>query len=124
MSETMTPGAAGSFEARMVAWLNARFARPGMPRIEADSPLFAGRLIDSIRILELIAWTERAIGHEIRDVEIRMDNFRSVARIAEVFAKGAVRHPDHATIVLRDWHRVLMNTEHQAAAMQHVAFLD
>ncbi|HKG94110.1 MAG TPA: hypothetical protein VKA84_19525 [Gemmatimonadaceae bacterium] len=91
MSETMTPGAAGSFEARMVAWLNARFARPGMPRIEADSPLFAGRLIDSIRILELIAWTERAIGHEIRDVEIRMDNFRSVARIAEVFANGAGR---------------------------------
>jgi hypothetical protein len=37
---------------------------------------------------------------------------------------GAVRHPDHATIVLRDWHRVLMNTEHRAEAMRHVAFLD
>ncbi|HUA03771.1 MAG TPA: hypothetical protein VMB27_07715 [Solirubrobacteraceae bacterium] len=23
-----------------------------------------------------------------------------------VFAKGAVRHPDHATLVLRGWHRV------------------
>lgn len=82
---------AESFEARMVAWLNARFARPGAPLIEADTALFAGRLIDSIRILELIAWTERAIGREIPDVEIRMDNFRSVARIAEVFVEGQGR---------------------------------
>ena len=58
------------FESRMVAWINARFARPGMPPIAAESPLFAGRLIDSIRILELIAWTERATGREIPDVEI------------------------------------------------------
>ena len=79
------------FEARMVAWLNTRFARPGAPRIEAETALFAGRLIDSIRILELIAWTERAIGREIPDVEIRMDNFRSVARIAEVFVEGRGR---------------------------------
>jgi hypothetical protein len=48
----------------------------------------------------------------------------AMVRDSELFAKGAVRHPDHATIVLREWHRVLMNTEHQAAAMQHVAFLD
>jgi len=28
-----------------------------------------------------------------------------------VFARGAVRHPDHATITLRQWHRVFRNTE-------------
>ena len=38
--------------------------------------------------------------------------------------KGGVRHPDHATIRLHGWHRVLMNTEREARAMQHVAFLD
>jgi hypothetical protein len=54
----------------------------------------------------------------------RNGGWTRMVRNPEVFAKGAVRHPDHATIVLRDWHRVLMNTEHQAAAMQHVAFLD
>jgi hypothetical protein len=42
----------------------------------------------------------------------------------ELFAKGSVRHPDHATIVLPGWHRVLMNTEREARAMRHVAFLD
>jgi acyl carrier protein len=78
------------FEERMVAWLNRRFGRDGVT-IAADTPLFAGRLIDSIRILELIAWTERAIGREIPDADIRMDNFRSVARIAEVFAHSAGR---------------------------------
>ena len=47
-----------------------------------------------------------------------------MVRDAEVFGKGTVRHPDHATIRLRGWHRVLMNTEHRAHAMRHVAFLD
>jgi hypothetical protein len=42
----------------------------------------------------------------------------------KVFAKGAIRHPDHATVVLRGWHRVSMNTEQAARAMRHVAFLD
>jgi acyl carrier protein len=42
-------------------------------------------VINSIRVLELIAWTERAIGREIPDGQIRMDNFQTVTRIAEVF---------------------------------------
>jgi hypothetical protein len=29
----------------------------------------------------------------------------------DVFAKGAIRHPDHATVVLRGWHQVAMNIE-------------
>jgi hypothetical protein len=45
-------------------------------------------------------------------------------RSPELYAKGAVRHPDHATIHLASWHRVLMHTEQRAQAMQHVAFLD
>ena len=42
----------------------------------------------------------------------------------EVYAKGHVRHPDHATVHLATWHRVHMNTEQGARAMRHVAFLD
>jgi len=41
-----------------------------------------------------------------------------------VYVRGKVRHADHKTIVLHDWHRVLMNTEGQAKAMRNVAFLD
>ena len=74
-----------ALEQELVAWLNARFAPDGPP-IEADTPLFASGLLDSMRILQLIAWTERAIGHEIPDSAIRTDNFASPARIAELFA--------------------------------------
>jgi hypothetical protein len=56
--------------------------------------------------------------------ERRRRNWQQMVRDPEVYAQGAVRHPDHATIRLHGWHRVLMNTEREARAMRHVAFLD
>ncbi|HSG70977.1 MAG TPA: hypothetical protein VLA12_11210 [Planctomycetaceae bacterium] len=41
-----------------------------------------------------------------------------------VYVRGRIRHPDHATITLHRWHRVVMNTEHESRAMRNVAFLD
>jgi len=45
-------------------------------------------------------------------------------RDAEVYARGSVRHRDHATITLHEWHRVWMNTETATRTMANVAFLD
>ena len=45
-------------------------------------------------------------------------------RNPRVFVRGRVRHADHKTIVLLDWHQVFMNTETQSVAMRHVAFID
>ena len=50
--------------------------------------------------------------------------WRTMQRNPALYAKGRVRHSDHATIVLHDWHQVLMNRESEAPAMRHVAFLD
>ena len=50
--------------------------------------------------------------------------WRLMMRNARVYVKGAIRHADHQTIRLADWHEVVMNTETQARAMRHVAFLD
>lgn len=50
--------------------------------------------------------------------------WRVMTRDPELYARGTVRHADHATIHLPGWHRVVMNTEGQSAAMRHVAFLD
>ena len=72
------------FIIEMVAWLRDRLAPTGIV-IAADTPLFTPGLMDSIRVLELIAYTERAIGSVIPDARIRMDNFRTVGRIADVF---------------------------------------
>jgi len=38
--------------------------------------------------------------------------------------KGKITHPDHKTILLYDWHRVVPNTENRAASMKHLAFID
>ena len=63
----------------------AREWAPKGVRVDADTPLFATRLLDSLKVLELIAFTEQAIGRPIPDSHIRMDNFQTVARIATVF---------------------------------------
>ncbi len=73
-----------AFASDMSAWLTGRVAKPGVV-VLPETQLFGNGLIDSIRILELIAYTERAIGRVIPDSAIRMDNFSSIARIAEVF---------------------------------------
>ena len=79
-------GAMSAFVGAMVSWLNERVAPPGVT-IGADTALFENGLIDSMRILELIAWTERETGRTIADAQMRMDNFRTPRRIAEVFVE-------------------------------------
>jgi hypothetical protein len=41
-----------------------------------------------------------------------------------VYVKGRIRHPDHKTVYLACWHQVVPNTETEASAMRHLAFLD
>ena len=74
------------FVTAMLGWLNDEIAPEGTV-IEADTQLFATRLLDSLRVLELIAFTEQTIGATIPDSQIRMDNFQTVARIASVFLR-------------------------------------
>jgi hypothetical protein len=50
--------------------------------------------------------------------------WQTMRRNPGVYVRGRVRHADHATITLRGWHRVVMNTEGQSRAMRNVAFLD
>ena len=50
--------------------------------------------------------------------------WRVMIRNPAVYARGPVRHADHATITLPFWHRVMMNTETQSRTMANVAFLD
>lgn len=76
------------FVYELVAWLERRLAPPGMA-IMPTTVLFEGRLIDSVRILDLIAWVERATGRQIPDSRIVMDNFRTAERIADVFLEEA-----------------------------------
>lgn len=80
------------FIAQTLAWINERLVPPERGVVvEAHTPLFASGIINSIKILELIAWTERLTGKQIADADIRLDNFRTVERIADVFVEEARR---------------------------------
>jgi hypothetical protein len=48
-------------------------------------------------------------------------SWRTMRRNPTVYVRGKVRHPDHATLHLPCWHRVVVNAE---VRMQNVAFLD
>jgi hypothetical protein len=50
--------------------------------------------------------------------------WQALRRNPRVYAKGRIRHPDHATITLPDWHRVVLNTETETETMRNVAFID
>jgi acyl carrier protein len=78
------PVNADTFLPATVEWINRTLVPEGVT-VDADTPLFANGLINSIRILKLIAWTEHLTGRRIPDKAIRMDNFRTVRRIADVF---------------------------------------
>lgn len=71
----------------LVSWLNRRLAPEGVV-IGPDTELFSGGLVDSMRILDLIAYTEVATGRTISDEEIRMDRFATARRIVETFGGG------------------------------------
>ena len=77
-----------TFVVRTVAWINATLVPDGIT-VDADTPLFANGLINSIRVLQLIAWTEHALDMRIPDARIRMDHFRTVRHIADTFAGAA-----------------------------------
>ena len=51
-------------------------------------------------------------------------DWREMRRDAVVYVRGRVWHGDHKTVVLDDWHRVLMNTEGSAPGSERVVFLD
>jgi hypothetical protein len=53
--------------------------------------------------------------------QMRKQPWRVMVRNASVYARLTVRHADHFTVWLEDWHRVFMNAEFASSA---VAFLD
>jgi acyl carrier protein len=80
-----------TFVKELVSWINGRLLPPGV-EVDEHTPLFETGLIDSIRVLHLIAWTERATGRRIPDEMIRLDRFRNPAQIADTFAENPDAH--------------------------------
>ena len=62
--------------------------------------------------------------NRLPEQERKRGNFRVMQRDALVHVRGEIWHPDHQTVVLEGWHRVLMNTENRSQAMRFLVFLD
>jgi hypothetical protein len=62
----------------------------------------------------------RNLGEEAR----KRWNWNVMRRNPTVYVRGRIRHPDHKTVALDGWHRVLSNTEDQSYAMRNIVFLD
>lgn len=73
-------------EARILDFVRTSLLGGRAGPIDAGTYLFDEGLIDSLKILQLIAFIETEIGQTIADADVVMDNFRSVRTMAERFA--------------------------------------
>jgi acyl carrier protein len=73
---------------RLLDFVRRRMLKQKGAPVDADTPLFESKLIDSINILYLIGYVEKALGRRLTDDEIVMSNFRSVRVIANTFLRG------------------------------------
>lgn len=64
---------------------------------------------------------QRARLFERNEKAAKAKDWRAMIREPFLYVRGAVRHPDHKTIRLNGWHRVVLNREQRSQA---VAFLD
>lgn len=67
---------------RIVTFINASLLAPGRPPVSGDTPLFDDGVLDSMRVLDLIAFVEAEIARPLPDSLIRLANFRTAATIA------------------------------------------
>jgi acyl carrier protein len=72
-------------EGRLLRFVNEHLLPEGVEPVDPTTPLFAGGRINSLRLLNLLAFVERTLDTEIPEEEIVMDRFHTVRRISEVF---------------------------------------
>jgi acyl carrier protein len=61
------------------------------------SPLLEGGVLDSLGLMDLVAYLEKEFGIEIADDDIRVDNFRTVADVARLVERLNGEQPDQVT---------------------------
>ncbi len=70
------------------------------------------------------AISEQAYRNLVRHKPDAAKDYHQQRRNMQVLVRGRISHADHATILLRDWHEVAMNTENESIAMRSVTFID
>ena len=76
-----------NFENRLLTFVRTSLLHDSTISVEEDTYLFDEGLVDSLKILTLIAFVEQETGQAIDDRDIVMVNFRSVRAIARRFGR-------------------------------------
>ena len=76
---------AEQFEVALLDFIRTELLPGSDLRIDANSRLFEDGMIDSLKILQLLAFIESAIGRPVPDEEIVMKHFHSVRVMVERF---------------------------------------
>lgn len=80
---------AKELEQRLLRFTREKLAeREVADAITVDTRLFEDRVIDSLKVLELIAFLQSALDRKIPDAQVVLANFRTIATIARVFTSG------------------------------------
>jgi acyl carrier protein len=97
---------ATELEQRLLRFTRDKLAAPELrDAITVDTLLFEDRVIDSLKVLELIAFLQSALGRKIPDAQIVLANFRSIATIARVFTDG------EPAVIARKRHRAIRSAQ-------------
>jgi acyl carrier protein len=81
------PHKAERFEVALLEFIRAELVPDLDLKVDADTALFKDGIIDSLKILQLLAFIESAIGRAIPDHEIVMKHFHSVRVMTERFGR-------------------------------------
>ena len=74
------------FERRLADFVNRTLVTgDDAPAVDAETLLFESGAIDSLRILDLLAFIEKTLEVKIPDKAVRLQNFRSIRVIARFF---------------------------------------
>jgi acyl carrier protein len=90
-------------ESRLLRFVNDHLLPEDVEPVDATTALFAEGRINSLRLLNLLAFVERTLDREIPEEEIVMDRFHSVRRIAQSFGgSGGVARPEREGVGTRE----------------------
>ncbi len=72
----------------LLRFVNHNLLADSLEKVAPDTALFEGGWIDSLKILNLIAYLETQMGRKIPDEQIVMDRFRTITVIARSFLEA------------------------------------
>ena len=78
-----------TFQSRLLEFVRSDLLRRSDVAIDENTYLFDDGLIDSLKILQLIAFVEIETGQTIPDRDVVMSNFRTVRTIAQRFGNAS-----------------------------------